>query len=114
MPRVLVIDDSPLVLAYLPHICNDQRFEPETAQTEEVRRLERMSAEAEKLASLGTLIAGVAHEINNPLAVINSNLSWMEQNVGRSVAQLGAVKLSDPDLTEVPQVIDETLACGKR
>jgi len=36
----------------------------------EARALERRLLNAEKLASIGTLAAGVAHEINNPLGVI--------------------------------------------
>ncbi|MCF8067673.1 MAG: PAS domain S-box protein [Desulfobacterales bacterium] len=36
----------------------------------EIRNLERHLINAEKLASVGTLAAGVAHEINNPLGVI--------------------------------------------
>ncbi|MBW2062972.1 MAG: PAS domain S-box protein [Deltaproteobacteria bacterium] len=36
----------------------------------EYKNLERHLVNAEKLASLGTLAAGVAHEINNPLGVI--------------------------------------------
>ncbi|MBU0552231.1 GAF domain-containing protein [Myxococcota bacterium] len=38
------------------------------------RQLERRVVSAEKMASLGVLAAGVAHEINNPLGFIKSNL----------------------------------------
>jgi len=38
--------------------------------------------QAEKLASLGMLSAGVAHEINNPLAFVANNLAVLERDVG--------------------------------
>jgi len=41
----------------------------------ERRRLEQQVAHADRLASLGTLAAGVAHEINNPLTFVLGNVS---------------------------------------
>jgi signal transduction histidine kinase len=40
----------------------------------ERKRLEAQLAESDRLVAIGTLAAGVAHEINNPLAVIFTNL----------------------------------------
>jgi len=39
--------------------------------------LERSARQAEKLASLGTLAAGIAHELNNPIGVISSRVELM-------------------------------------
>ncbi len=44
------------------------------AQVAELEERQQMLYEAEKLASVGQLAAGMAHEINNPLGFVRSNL----------------------------------------
>lgn len=46
---------------------------------EALRRKERQLVHGERLAALGTLAAGVAHEINDPLAFVSSNLNRVEE-----------------------------------
>jgi signal transduction histidine kinase len=45
---------------------------------EELRDSERQLTQSEKMASLGQLVAGVAHEINTPLSYITSNIDTIK------------------------------------
>lgn len=46
--------------------------------------------QSDKLASIGLLAAGVAHEINNPVGFVNSNLGTLRQYVHSLLAIIGA------------------------
>lgn len=41
--------------------------------------LDERLLQSQKLASIGELSAGIAHEINNPLAIIRQEAAWMKQ-----------------------------------
>jgi two-component system NtrC family sensor kinase len=46
-----------------------------------VRRVERSLAQAERLSSLGEVVAGVAHELNNPLSAVLGYSELLHRNV---------------------------------
>jgi len=50
-------------------------------RTERLVRAERELAQASMLASVGSLAAGVAHDVNSPLSGVLSNLAWLEREL---------------------------------
>jgi two-component system NtrC family sensor kinase len=80
------------------------RFNLELQDTN--RRLKETQAQLiqnEKMASLGQLVAGIAHEINNPLAFVVTNLFIAEDGLKDLNPQL-ELQLSEASLTKLRRV----------
>lgn len=58
----------------------------------QLQERQNMMVQNEKMASLGTLAAGMAHEINNPLGFLTGNLNVMKDYLGGIAATLDAAK----------------------
>ena len=50
-------------------------------QAHQGRKAAQRLVQTEKMASLGQLVAGVAHEINNPLSFVSNNVAVLERDL---------------------------------
>ena len=64
--------------------------------TTERFRMQHRVIQAEKMASLGLMSAGVAHEINNPLAFVANNLAVLDRDVKGLKELLGMFTAAQP------------------
>ncbi|MBC8999017.1 response regulator [Pseudomonas sp. N40(2020)] len=64
-------------------------------EIDERKQLESQLVQSEKLASLGQLAAGVAHEINNPIGFISSNLGTLDGYFKQLLTVLDACQTLD-------------------
>ncbi len=56
--------------------------------------------QSEKMASIGQLAAGVAHEINNPIGYVNSNLGSLQKYVEALLRLIAAYEKYEADLSQ--------------
>ena len=104
------------VLAMVTPINERRRIEAElTAAKEqaesafrELREAQRSLVQAEKLASLGALVAGVAHEINTPIGIALTGATLLQEETAKLRALYDAEAMTEEAFADFLSVVAET------
>jgi PAS domain S-box-containing protein len=73
------------------------------------RELVARTMQVDRMIAVGTLAAGVGHEINNPLAYVMANLTCASDQVGRAQVQLETLGEKEPALRAVAVSLAEVV-----
>ena len=77
---------------------------------EDLKQTQSQLVESEKMASLGQLTAGIAHEINNPINFVTSNVNPLKRDVEmvlEALAKIEEISVSDAPTAEKKKQIQD-------
>jgi len=79
-------------------------------RTRELQNAQQQLVRAEKLAAVGQLTASIAHEVNNPIAVIQGNLDLVRETLGEHTAPVRAeLALLDAQVERMRLIVTQLL-----
>ena len=104
------IDDGDLVLVLMHDISHSKKLEQELRDTlsyqqqlnKKLEEAQGQLLQSEKMASIGQLAAGIAHEINNPIGFIKANIGSLKSYVEDCFRLIDAYqRLTPADASEI-------------
>ena len=89
----------------------ERKVEERTAElsrsVESLENAQNQLIQSEKMAALGDLVAGVAHEINTPVGISVTSISFMEEKLAELSAKIDAGQLRKSDLDKFMTIAHE-------
>jgi PAS domain S-box-containing protein len=79
----------------------------------EFKNLEKRLYESQKLAALGQLSAGIAHEVRNPLSSIKMSLQILEKRMNPAGNDLKRFKIAQKEVEHLEELVNNVLVFAK-
>jgi signal transduction histidine kinase len=79
----------------------------------EFKNLEKQLYDSQKLAALGQLSAGIAHEIRNPLSSIKMSLQILTKRINPEGNDLKRFKIAEKEVDHLEMLVNNILAFAK-
>lgn len=87
-----------------------ERTQELAASNQSLQQAQQQLVKSEKLAAIGQLTASIAHEINNPIAVIQGNLDLMRETLGVHARPVAAeIRLLDEQVERMRLIVTQLL-----
>ncbi len=86
-----------------------QQTQQLTQTIAELQQTQTQLIQGEKMASLGQLVAGIAHEINNPVNFIYGNLTHVEQYAQDLMKTIEVYQIQHPETTAIMAAAQEEM-----
>ena len=91
----------------------EQKNEALEKANQELKTAQLQLVRSEKMASLGMLVAGVAHEINTPIGAINSNTDIIKNSVEKLREKFNSIQEGDQQLTKTLDMLQSVSRISK-
>lgn len=93
---------------------NEELEQSVRERTRELRETQAKLLHAEKLATIGTLAGGVAHEINNPLTAVLTNAQLLKLSTSQAKDDLESVSIIEEGAKRCQAVVQKLMKYARR
>ncbi len=88
---------------------NAQLYEAERKAVKQLRSTQQQLVASERLAALGEMSAKIAHEINNPLGIIDNYLLLLRRSLGSGIEAGNYTDIIGQEIARIARIVKELL-----